>query len=89
MPFVDTEMDQIPWHYPPANIVPQPNYTTLIFFQSSALFVIARDIIDVVCVYWLLFPSKPDVVARNGLTPSAQLDTAQVDAIQNHVTKIE
>ncbi|KAJ7671229.1 hypothetical protein B0H14DRAFT_3690243 [Mycena olivaceomarginata] len=48
MPFVDTEMDQIPWHYPPANIVPQPNYTTLIFFQSSALFVIARDIIDVV-----------------------------------------
>ncbi|KAJ7337434.1 hypothetical protein DFH08DRAFT_1014449 [Mycena albidolilacea] len=73
MPFVDAEMDQIPWHYPPANIAPQPNYTTLIFFQSSALFVIARDIIDVV----------------NGLTPSARLDTAQVDAIQNHVTKID
>jgi hypothetical protein len=48
MPFVDSEMDQIPWYHAPANIPPQPNYTTLVFLQSSALFEIAREIVDVV-----------------------------------------
>ncbi|KAF7366740.1 Zn(2)-C6 fungal-type domain-containing protein [Mycena sanguinolenta] len=63
MPFVDSEMDQIPWYYPPAKIAPQPNYTTLIFCQASALLVIAREIIDVV----------------NGLNSSTRPNAIQVD----------
>ncbi|KAJ6463952.1 hypothetical protein C8R45DRAFT_504466 [Mycena sanguinolenta] len=63
MPGVDSEMDQIPWYYPPAKIAPQPNYTTLIFCQASALLVIARDIIDVV----------------NGFSSSTRPDVIQVD----------
>ncbi|KAJ6463948.1 fungal-specific transcription factor domain-containing protein [Mycena sanguinolenta] len=63
MPFVDSEFDQIPWYHPPANIAPQPNYTTLIFLQSSNLLVIAREIIDVV----------------NGLSSSTRPDAIQID----------
>ncbi|KAF7366737.1 Zn(2)-C6 fungal-type domain-containing protein [Mycena sanguinolenta] len=63
MPFVDSEYDQIPWYHPHANIAPQPNYTTLIFFQSSNLLVIAREIIDVV----------------NGLSASTRPDAIQID----------
>ncbi|KAJ7764577.1 fungal-specific transcription factor domain-containing protein [Mycena maculata] len=48
LPFVDSESDQIPWYYPPANIPPQPNFTSLAFYESASLFVIAHKIIDVV-----------------------------------------
>ncbi|KAF7343396.1 Zn(2)-C6 fungal-type domain-containing protein [Mycena venus] len=63
MPPVDAELDQIPWFHLPANIAPQPNYTTLVFSQTSALFIIAREIIDVV----------------NGLIPSSRVDPIQID----------
>ncbi|KAF8208168.1 hypothetical protein K438DRAFT_1574876 [Mycena galopus ATCC 62051] len=63
LPFVDSKMDQVPWHYPPAKIAPQPNYTTLIFFQTSALLVIAREIIDII----------------NGLCPSVRPDSMQIE----------
>ncbi|KAJ7465253.1 hypothetical protein FB451DRAFT_433027 [Mycena latifolia] len=48
MPFVDKELDQIPWFHFPAGIPPQPNLLTLTFSESSALFVIAREIVDTV-----------------------------------------
>ncbi|KAF8208173.1 fungal-specific transcription factor domain-containing protein [Mycena galopus ATCC 62051] len=63
LPSVDSGIDQIPWYYPPANIAQQPNHTTLIFLQTSALLVIARDIIGVV----------------NGLSPSTRPDSIQID----------
>ncbi|KAJ6463947.1 hypothetical protein C8R45DRAFT_1024684 [Mycena sanguinolenta] len=63
MPFVDSEMDRQPWHYPPSNIPPQPNYLTRVFFESSALLVIARQITDVV----------------NGLGHSSQSDIGAVN----------
>ncbi|KAK7042467.1 Zn(2)-C6 fungal-type domain-containing protein [Favolaschia claudopus] len=48
IPLVDLEMDQIPWSYAPAKIQPQPNLLTLIFFQSSALYVVASRIITMI-----------------------------------------
>ncbi|KAK7024943.1 Zn(2)-C6 fungal-type domain-containing protein [Favolaschia claudopus] len=57
MPHVDAELDQVLWYHPPAKIPPQPNYDTLIFYQISALLVIARDIIDVVN---FLLPARAD-----------------------------
>ncbi|KAJ7130300.1 hypothetical protein C8R44DRAFT_775288 [Mycena epipterygia] len=48
MPFVDEELDQIPWFHSPAGLDPQPNLLTLTFSESSALFVIAREIVDIV-----------------------------------------
>ncbi|KAK6974960.1 Zn(2)-C6 fungal-type domain-containing protein [Favolaschia claudopus] len=48
IPLVDLEMDQTPWSYAPAKIPPQPNLLTLIFFQSSALYVVASRIIAVI-----------------------------------------
>jgi hypothetical protein len=58
MPHVDTELDQLPWHYAPANIPPQPNYYSLVFSESSKLFAIARQIIQIVCVL-VLHVSSP------------------------------
>lgn len=55
LPFVDLEFDQIPWYYAPANIPPQPNYLTLTFFESSRLFVIIRNIVDMMCVVLPVF----------------------------------
>ncbi|KAF7360474.1 Zn(2)-C6 fungal-type domain-containing protein [Mycena venus] len=63
MPFVDSDMDQSPWYYAPANIPPQPNYVTLVFFQTSALFMIGRQISELV----------------NNLRPSARPNAAQVE----------
>ncbi|KAJ6590939.1 fungal-specific transcription factor domain-containing protein [Mycena vulgaris] len=60
MPFVDSEYDQIPWHHAPANIPPQPNYLSLTFFESSSLFGIAREIIDILT--GVDNPSRPDVI---------------------------
>ncbi|KAJ7764606.1 fungal-specific transcription factor domain-containing protein [Mycena maculata] len=48
LPFVDSESDQIPWHYPPSNIPPQPNFLSLSFYETTSLFVIAYKIIDIV-----------------------------------------
>ncbi|KAF7360510.1 Zn(2)-C6 fungal-type domain-containing protein [Mycena venus] len=48
MPFVDSDMDQNPWYHAPANIPPQPNYLTLVFFETSALFMITRQISELV-----------------------------------------
>ncbi|KAK7042491.1 Zn(2)-C6 fungal-type domain-containing protein [Favolaschia claudopus] len=48
MPFVDTEMDQLPWYWAPAKIPPQPNYLTLVFQKTTALLMIGRKITDVV-----------------------------------------
>ncbi|KAK7024940.1 Zn(2)-C6 fungal-type domain-containing protein [Favolaschia claudopus] len=48
MPYVDPELDQILWYHPTGKIPPQPNYDTLVFCQTSALFVIARDIIEAI-----------------------------------------
>ncbi|KAJ7288486.1 hypothetical protein C8J57DRAFT_1280412 [Mycena rebaudengoi] len=45
LPVVTPEADQLPWHYPPANIPPQPNYLSLIFAASTSLFLISRKII--------------------------------------------
>ncbi|KAF7360527.1 Zn(2)-C6 fungal-type domain-containing protein [Mycena venus] len=63
MPFVDSDMDQVPWYHAPANIPPQPNYLTLAFFETSALFMIARQISELV----------------NNLRPSARPNAAQVE----------
>ncbi|KAJ7481446.1 hypothetical protein FB451DRAFT_128986 [Mycena latifolia] len=48
LPFVSTELDQIPWHYPPANIPPQPNLLSCVFAASTSLLLIGRKIVDVV-----------------------------------------
>ncbi|KAF7360375.1 Zn(2)-C6 fungal-type domain-containing protein [Mycena venus] len=63
MPFVDSDMDQNPWYHAPANIAPQPNYLTLTFFETSALFMIARQISELV----------------NNWRPSARPNAAQVE----------
>ncbi|KAJ7672552.1 fungal-specific transcription factor domain-containing protein [Mycena polygramma] len=64
LPFVDVEADQIPWHYPPSKLAPQPNYLTLIFSECCALLLISRQIVDVV----------------NGLVCSTnRLDAVQID----------
>ncbi|KAJ7291319.1 hypothetical protein C8J57DRAFT_1491814 [Mycena rebaudengoi] len=47
MPLISPESDQLPWHYEPANIPPQPNFLSLIFSASTSLFLIARKIIHV------------------------------------------
>ncbi|KAF9460391.1 hypothetical protein BDZ94DRAFT_1266118 [Collybia nuda] len=48
IPFIDSEFDQVPWHHPPANIPPQPNFLSRTFVASCELLVIARRIMDVV-----------------------------------------
>ncbi|KAF7360528.1 Zn(2)-C6 fungal-type domain-containing protein [Mycena venus] len=63
MPFVDSDMDQVPWYHAPANIPPQPNYLTLVFFKTSALFMIARQISELV----------------DNLRPSARPNAVQVE----------
>ncbi|KAF7369302.1 Zn(2)-C6 fungal-type domain-containing protein [Mycena venus] len=48
MPFVDEELDRIPWFHPPAAVSPQPCLLTRTFLESSALLLIAREIINTV-----------------------------------------
>ncbi|KAF7364968.1 Zn(2)-C6 fungal-type domain-containing protein [Mycena venus] len=48
MPFVDSDIDQIPRYYGPTKITPQSGYLTLIFYETSALCLIACQIADVV-----------------------------------------
>lgn len=47
-PFVDSEYDQLDWHYPASGIPPQPNYLSRTFAVTCELLRIARTIIDVV-----------------------------------------
>ncbi|KAJ7722521.1 hypothetical protein B0H16DRAFT_1600395 [Mycena metata] len=47
LPTVDTEYDQLPWTHPSANIRPQRNFLTRIFFEAATLLLIAYQIIDV------------------------------------------
>ncbi|KAJ7178079.1 hypothetical protein C8R46DRAFT_1329048 [Mycena filopes] len=63
-PPVDPELDQVPWHHAPSGVPAQPNYLTLIFYESSALFLIGRKIID--------------TLNGNGVVPVRQ-DAVQVD----------
>ncbi|KAJ7151398.1 hypothetical protein C8R43DRAFT_886920 [Mycena crocata] len=84
MPFVSSELDQVPWHYAPANIPPQPNYLTLIFHESSVLFVIARKILDIMCVeYSVSLALSLNCCFRTG---SAQQDTVKVSQC---ITKVD
>ncbi|KAJ7151924.1 fungal-specific transcription factor domain-containing protein [Mycena crocata] len=48
VPFIDADFDQIPWHFPKANIAPQPNFLSRTFAASCDLLAIARRIITVV-----------------------------------------
>ncbi|RDB17161.1 Nitrogen assimilation transcription factor nirA [Hypsizygus marmoreus] len=48
IPFVDSDFDSIPWHYPPSGIPPQPNFLSTTFAASCQLLMIARRIMDVV-----------------------------------------
>ncbi|KAJ7170905.1 hypothetical protein C8R43DRAFT_875329 [Mycena crocata] len=50
LPFVDHAGDQVPWFHTPANIPPQPNLLSTTFATSISLLLIARKIVDVVCV---------------------------------------
>jgi hypothetical protein len=49
VPFVDSEFDQILWHYPPSGIPPQPNMLSCTFAETCNLLKIARRIMDVLC----------------------------------------
>ncbi|EDR10444.1 uncharacterized protein LACBIDRAFT_325474 [Laccaria bicolor S238N-H82] len=48
VPFVDTDLDQMPWCHPPAGIAPQANYLSKTFAATCELLMIARRIMDVV-----------------------------------------
>ncbi|TFK73147.1 hypothetical protein BDN72DRAFT_247720 [Pluteus cervinus] len=48
VPYVDADFDQMPWHYPPANIPVQPNYFSRTFAATCQLLMIARRIMNVV-----------------------------------------
>lgn len=52
VPFVDSDFDQMPWHYPQSKLSPQPNFLSKIFSGSCELLIIARRIMDVVYVGW-------------------------------------
>ncbi|KAJ7178072.1 fungal-specific transcription factor domain-containing protein [Mycena filopes] len=58
-PVMNAEYDQIPWFHAPAKIPSQPNYLTLIFLKTSALFLIGHKIVVVVNG---LVPTRKDAV---------------------------
>ena len=47
-PYVDTELDELPFHHPPSGIPPQPNQLSKIFASTCELLVIGRRIMNVV-----------------------------------------
>ncbi|KAJ7084057.1 hypothetical protein B0H15DRAFT_911499 [Mycena belliarum] len=55
-PFVDSQFDEVLFYHSPSNLPPQPGYLSLVFFESTSLFMIARKIIDVVCVSAFFLP---------------------------------
>ncbi|KAJ6613617.1 hypothetical protein B0H10DRAFT_1917196 [Mycena sp. CBHHK59/15] len=74
VPVVDSELDQIQWHYAPANIPPQPNLLTLTFSASTSLLLIARKIVDV--VNGLVRPdnSRQDTIQNDQLITKIDLE---------------
>ncbi|EDR01153.1 uncharacterized protein LACBIDRAFT_312485 [Laccaria bicolor S238N-H82] len=48
VPFVDTDLDEMPWSHPPAGIPPQANNISKTFAVTCELLMIARRIMDVV-----------------------------------------
>jgi hypothetical protein len=53
VPFVDSEFDQLPWHYPPSGVPPQPNRLSWTFAETCELLKIARRIMEVLLVSFL------------------------------------
>ncbi|KAF8184156.1 hypothetical protein K438DRAFT_1598856 [Mycena galopus ATCC 62051] len=77
MPSVESDLDQTLWDYAPTKLPPQMNYETLIFFESSALAVIACEIAGVVCVPLLAFYRPVHSFDSNNLRLSTQLNLVQ------------
>jgi hypothetical protein len=50
VPFVDTDFDELPWHYSPSGFPPQPNHLSRTFAKTCELLRIARGIMDVLNV---------------------------------------
>lgn len=48
IPFVDSELDKLPFHHPPSGVPSQPNYLSKTFASTCELLVIARRIMNVV-----------------------------------------
>ncbi|KAF4608134.1 hypothetical protein EYR40_000478 [Pleurotus pulmonarius] len=48
VPYVETDLDELPWHHTPSNIAPQAGYLSKTFAASCELLLIARPIMDVV-----------------------------------------
>lgn len=48
IPFVDSELDKLPFHHPPSGVPSQPNYLSKIFASTCELLVVARRIMNVV-----------------------------------------
>ncbi|KAF7440130.1 hypothetical protein PC9H_000474 [Pleurotus ostreatus] len=48
VPYVETDLDELPWHHAPSNIAPQAGYLSKTFAASCELLLIARPIMDVV-----------------------------------------
>ncbi|KAF9497538.1 hypothetical protein BDN71DRAFT_1387474, partial [Pleurotus eryngii] len=53
VPYVETDLDELPWHHAPSNIAPQAGYLSKSFAASCELLLIARPIMDVVFVLML------------------------------------
>ncbi|KAJ6519005.1 hypothetical protein C8R45DRAFT_851626 [Mycena sanguinolenta] len=62
MSIVDHDIDQLPWYYAPSKIPPQPEYLTLIMYETSTLCLIACQIAEVI----------------NHLRPSVPMNAMQV-----------
>ncbi|KAF8909703.1 fungal-specific transcription factor domain-containing protein [Gymnopilus junonius] len=48
LPYVDDELDQMPWVHLPSGLEPQPNYLTKNFAATAQLLVISRPIMEVI-----------------------------------------
>jgi hypothetical protein len=48
VPFVDSDFDQLVWHFPPSGIPPQPTYMSRTFAETCELLRIGRRIMEIV-----------------------------------------
>ena len=48
VPFVDSDFDQLIWHYPPSGLQPQPTYLSRTFAETCELLRIGRRIMGIV-----------------------------------------
>jgi len=48
VPFVDSDFDQLVWHYPPSGVAPQPTYMSRTFAETCELLRIGRRIMEIV-----------------------------------------